>query len=118
MNASSQGPRNFSESECIALADGIARRIHELRLDVPAMLLLEMHRPLCTLAHTAALALEPMATVLFGKKNTGAVVMLLSDPAHLAELAAAIERYAGAGARSCSEESGGEPARSASPAEL
>ncbi len=57
--------------------------IESRRLLMPALMLLEMHRPLRGLAHASALILEPTLRALVGGRNINPFMQVLSDPQRL-----------------------------------
>ena len=56
-------------------ADGVARR----RLTVPAIFLLELHKPLSGLGHLVAEAFDPQTRCLVGSERAAAVLKLLES---------------------------------------
>ena len=74
------------------LLERLARRIVELRLEVPALLTLETARPLSVLAGQSMLFLEPIVQALFRLNDYRRVAALVERREALEELARAIER--------------------------
>ena len=70
----------------------IADRIIALKLELPALLFLQLHLPLTTLAHTACLLCAPIASPLFGFERIKAVEELLSDRKNIERLIELIEK--------------------------
>jgi hypothetical protein len=68
-----------------------AEFIRRRRLETPAVLFLEMHRPLAGLAGLGMPLAQPYLLALFGWKRGVALARLLADPAALDELLALIE---------------------------
>jgi hypothetical protein len=62
------------------IAKRSAQAIVSRGLETPAVLFLELHRPLLSLFHTLALACEPIATPLFGANRIQSLNLMLSDP--------------------------------------
>jgi len=60
-------------------ADGITRR----GLAVPAIFLLELHKPLSGLGHILAEAFDPLTRCLVGSERAAAVLKLLESRANL-----------------------------------
>ena len=60
-------------------------------LATPALLFLEMHRPLLTLAYNLAIFAEPLAVPLFGFEKVRAYREILQSPEHLNALINQIE---------------------------
>ena len=75
-----------------ALLDRLARRIVELRLEVPALLTLETARPLSVLAGQSMLFFEPVVQALFRFDDYRRVAALVERREALEELARSIER--------------------------
>ena len=65
------------------------------RLQAPALLLLEAHLPLVSLAHTASLFIEPMASAFVGAERIQSLKHLLSDRKNVEELIRLIEQMSG-----------------------
>lgn len=80
--------------------DSLAQKIVERRLELPALLFLEMHLPLVTLAHTSTLFLSPLLSPVFGAERFHHFSQLLSSREHIEAL---IEKI-----RKLSEERDGE----------
>src|SRR5262249_41712742 len=74
-----------------ALLERLARRIVELRLEVPALLTLETARPLSVLAGQSMLFLEPIVQSLFRFGDYRRVAALVERREALDELARRIE---------------------------
>ena len=70
-----------------AAARGVVRR----RLDVPAILFLEMHRPLASLASTAVTFAQPTLGALFGFRRMAEWAALLDDRGNIERLIRRIE---------------------------
>ena len=59
--------------------DTLAQKIVERRLEVPALLFLEMHLPLVTIAHTGSLLFSPLLTPVFGAERVHNLSELLAE---------------------------------------
>lgn len=70
----------------------IAERIIALKLELPALLFLQLHLPLTTLAHTACLFCAPVASPLFGFERVKAVEELLSERKNVERLIELLEK--------------------------
>jgi len=73
------------------LITSAARWIVARRLQVPALLFLEMNIPLTTVFHTALLAAEPLGTPLFGAERIEPLKNLLSDRKNIMNLVREIQ---------------------------
>ena len=82
-----------------AAIEEAAKRVVQLRLEVPAVFFLEMNKPLVTVYHTGAIFLSPFASAIFGARNAQLFTELFSDRSHIEQLIVAIESAAGS---SCS----------------
>jgi len=69
----------------------IARAITSRKLGSPALLLLEMHKPLLGLAYNLAIFMEPLVFPLFGFERVQAYREVLQSPENLELLIAEIE---------------------------
>jgi len=79
-----------------ALLERLAKRIVELRLEVPALLTIETARPLSVLAGQTMLFFEPFVQALFRFGEYRRVAALIERRDALEELARLIERGADA----------------------
>ncbi len=77
-----------------ALLERLARRVVELRLEVPALLTIETARPLSVVAGQAMLFFEPFVQALFGFGEYRRVAALIERRDALEELARLIEHGA------------------------
>jgi len=77
-----------------ALLERLARRVVELRLEVPALLTIETARPLSVLAGQAMLFFEPFVQALFRFAEYRRVAALIERRDALEELARVIEHEA------------------------
>lgn len=66
----------------------LAQAIEGRRLVEPALLMLELHRPLTTLAHAAALIAAPLGAMLVGATRWGQLTELLEHPEQVDRLIA------------------------------
>jgi hypothetical protein len=69
----------------------IADKIVDLKLTVPAILLLEAHKPLAFLGSQLLLIAQPTFDIFFPKNVTGALVELLAEPEQLEQLIRRLE---------------------------
>lgn len=81
-----------------ATLDKLARRIVSLKLDMPAMLMLEAHLPLSTVFQTMLIFFKPFIVPFTGSIKVEQAEQLLSDRANLERLIALIELHATKGA--------------------
>lgn len=70
----------------------VAQKIIDLRLELPATLLLELHLPLTTAAHTGAVIFGPLLLPLIGANPVQFLQTLLSDREHVKLLLSEIHR--------------------------
>jgi len=77
-----------------ALLERLARRVVELRLEVPALLTIETARPLSVLAGQAMLFFEPFVQAMFRFAEYRRVAALIERRDALEELARVIEHEA------------------------
>lgn len=68
----------LSPEETARLIDRAVEQIKKRRLEVPAILFLEMHKPLAGIAGHAAVAFSPFLMPLFGFKNVDDYSQFLS----------------------------------------
>jgi len=71
--------------------DSFASKIKKLKLETPAVLFLEMHRPVSSLLHNSAILLKPLLTPLLGQKRYWNIQELLSDREKIEQLIRKIE---------------------------
>lgn len=88
------GPQPWDENSCLELVQRIAQRTVELRLEVPALIFLELLLPVTTLLHTGALLFQPIFAPIFGAERLRSLEQLLSDRSFVSELLSAIDRLA------------------------
>ncbi|MCC6954775.1 MAG: hypothetical protein IT290_11720 [Deltaproteobacteria bacterium] len=82
----------IAEAEsCDAIVEGLAQNIVRRRLEVPALLFLESHKPLSTILFTTTLALEPMGSMLFSRRPFEILRALFEDRSNADRLMARIE---------------------------
>jgi len=70
----------LSREEALETADALARRVVRLGLFVPAILMLEMHRPLSRLAGQALVAATPVLGPALGAEGMQKLARLLYHP--------------------------------------
>ena len=76
------------------ILDRIARQVAGRRLEVPAVLALELHRPLTFLGSQALIVFTPLLAPAFGLENLQKVSTLLEDRGNLDRLIDRIEELA------------------------
>lgn len=74
--------------------DRAAREVVRRRLEVPATLVLEMHRPLSFLSSQAMIVLTPLLAPAFGLRNLERLTRVLAEPENLDRLLDRIEELA------------------------
>lgn len=84
----------LAPEEASALADSIARYIVNRRLETPAVLFFEMHKPLSFLASQAAIVAMPFLGPLIGARRMADLSRLLSDRKYVELLISRIEEMA------------------------
>lgn len=77
-----------TSTDCVAK---LAGAVVDRGLATPALLLLEMHRPLLSLAYNFAIFAEPLVIPLFGFEKVRAYREVLQSPEHLDALINQIE---------------------------
>jgi hypothetical protein len=83
-----------SEEEIAALIDEIARWVVRRRLETPAILFLEAHKPLASLAGHSVVFAAPLMAPLFGMKRMDQLQRLMESSANLDRLIDRIEERA------------------------
>ena len=84
----------LSEARREAIADAVARRIVARKLEAPAVMFLEMHKPLSFIASQATLVAMPMLGPLIGAQHTADLSKLLADRHGIDTLIERIEKMA------------------------
>lgn len=84
----------ISDDQNVLLAKKLASCIVSLGLQVPAVLFLELHKPLCGILHTASLACAPLASPLFGAERISTLSEFLTSSENIDLLIATIEMQA------------------------
>lgn len=79
------------ESDAEKLLEKAAQTIVRRRMEVPAILFLEMHKPLANLIGHAIWVTMPVWAVFFGVATTNELGALLSDPERIERLIQRIE---------------------------
>jgi len=79
------------------MIDSIARKVVGRRLEMPAVLFLDMHKPLSFIASQAMLVGMPFLGVMFGAQAVADVSKLLKDRENVEALIARIEEMSAAG---------------------
>ena len=82
----------LTDEEADALLDKAAAAIHKRKLEVPAVLMLEMHKPLANVGGHAAVAFAPMLVPIFGFDNVNKYSKLFSERSNIEKLLVKIER--------------------------
>jgi len=83
-------PESPADTEDAALL-GIAEKIIKMRLQVPALFFLEIHKPLTTLAHTGSLFLQPLLSPVFGAERIESLNNVLAERKNIDNLIRLIE---------------------------
>ncbi len=83
-----------SEAETVALIEEVATWVVKRRLETPALLFLEAHKPFSFLAGQALVVGTPFLAPLFGTRRTEITARLLDTPDFADRLADRIERLA------------------------
>lgn len=81
----------LDEQERDRILDRVAREVTRRRLEVPAILALEMHRPLTFLGSQALVVFTPLLAPAFGLDNLEKLTRLLQDRGNLDRLLDRIE---------------------------
>lgn len=87
---------HHSQADADALIEQLASGVHSRRMTVPAILFLEAHKPLTSLAHTAAVMSLPVLLPLFGARARQLPAFLRSRD-NVERLIRRIEELAGEG---------------------
>jgi hypothetical protein len=82
-----------------AMVDRLAEEVSKRGLEVPAVIFLEMHRPLANVAGHALLAASPFLAPFLGVDRVGDYSRLLADPKNVCRLIDRIEERANGGGR-------------------
>jgi len=85
---------DLSLEERDKLIDELARKIVNRRLETPAILFLEMHKPLAFLASQSMLVASPLLVPIFGREGVERYSQLLSAPENVELLIRRIEELA------------------------
>lgn len=91
----------FADDEVTAkrrdeLIEGMARTVVNKRLEIPAIFLLEAHKPLSFLASQGMLLTAPLLGAFFGFKNVNDFARVIEDRNNIDRLVECIERLSGA----------------------
>jgi benzoyl-CoA reductase/2-hydroxyglutaryl-CoA dehydratase subunit BcrC/BadD/HgdB len=76
------------------LLEAIAQRVHRYRLETPAVLFLEMHKPLAFIGSQAFLVASPILAAFIGMSQVEAFAELIREPEHVERLIQRIEELA------------------------
>lgn len=90
----------LSAEERDSLVDSVAKAIADRKLEVPAVLFLEAHKPLSFIASQSVFVAVPFLGPLIGAQRIADFGKLLGDRANIDLLIARIEDMASAGAES------------------
>jgi hypothetical protein len=82
----------LSEQETEALLDRAAAEIRKRKLEAPAVLTLEMHKPLAYVGSHAIVAFSPFLVPFFGYQNINDYSRLLSKKEKIEKLLQRLER--------------------------
>ncbi|MCC6933314.1 MAG: hypothetical protein IT292_08685 [Deltaproteobacteria bacterium] len=74
------------------LIEGLARRIRELGLRLPALIFLEVHRPLSNLFYNTSIFFEPIAAPFFGLERYTNIKTVLAKRANIERLIALLDK--------------------------
>jgi hypothetical protein len=69
----------------------VAQRLVQKRMSVPAIFLLELHKPLVPLFHAGGVAVEPLLSVVMGKFRSETLVRFFESRENVEMLIAKIE---------------------------
>lgn len=72
---------------------GLAQKVCQIGLAVPALFLLEAHKPLTSILHASTLMLEPVLTPIFGLQRIQPLEQILADRENIDLLILFIEQY-------------------------
>jgi acyl-CoA reductase-like NAD-dependent aldehyde dehydrogenase len=86
----------LSEEERDRILDAAADRVARRRMEMPAVLALELHRPLTFLSSQALIVFTPLLAPAFGLENLQKLSRLLEDRANVDRLIERIEARAAA----------------------
>jgi len=78
-----------------AIIEAVAQRVVRMRLAVPAVLFLEMHKPLASLASQAAVFVSPVLAAFFGFERMNEVASFLRSSENIEALVKRIEELGG-----------------------
>ncbi|MFI5385847.1 MAG: hypothetical protein ACHQ50_06970 [Fimbriimonadales bacterium] len=82
----------LTEEKRDALLDRAAHEIRKRKLEIPAILFLEMHKPLAYVGSHAALAFSPFLVPFVGFDNLDNYSLLLSERANVERLIQRLEK--------------------------
>lgn len=94
-NGPFQADPKAAETPAEKMALQLAERIHEMGLDVPAILFLELHRPFASVVYNSALFAQPFLTPFFGLERVQGFLEFLNRRDSLEFLVKAIEANRG-----------------------
>ncbi|MBI3945806.1 MAG: hypothetical protein HY321_07795 [Armatimonadetes bacterium] len=81
----------LSEEARAELVESLARRVTERRLEMPAVLFLEMHKPIAFLGGQALAVAAPLLGALFGYENVQRLALFVQSPENIEALTQRIE---------------------------
>lgn len=89
-----ESPNPISAGEQEQLLQELAQSVRMRRLEVPAIFLLEMCKPLSSLAHSVGVMSAPLLYALFGAQNGQKLLSLLESRTSIEQLICLLERGA------------------------
>lgn len=87
--------QEISPERSQAIIEGVARRVVNMRLSAPAVLFLEMHKPLTFLASQAMTFVSPVFAAFFGFERMNEVAAFLRNRENIEALVERIEELEG-----------------------
>jgi hypothetical protein len=89
------GEEELSPERKEAIIEAVARRVLQMRLSTPAVLFLEMHKPLTFLASQAVTFVSPVFAVFFGFERMKEMATFLRKRENIEALVERIEELGG-----------------------
>lgn len=81
----------FTEEELTAFTQSIARTVVRYRMSVPAIMALELSKPVAFLGYSSMVAFSPMLDMMFDPLKVDKLTCILSDRDRIEQLIVAIE---------------------------
>jgi hypothetical protein len=97
---------DLTDEERDAILDSVARKVVDRRLEMPAVLFLEMYKPLAFLASQALVVSMPMLSPLLGVERMSQLSRLLKDRQNIELLIQRIEQMAARVGQDCAAPEG------------